>query len=116
MKITNDKLEFESGDIELFSPAMQKALALVSAPSAPESILISAFNSTVDAVLATLKRTTISDVTPLAEALAVEKDPGKRAQVEDLIDQAKQILDVKDEKDPAVSLNPTAEPAVQKTK
>lgn len=115
MKIADDKLVFEGGDFETFTPEVQKALALYTGPRlAPETILINEFNDTVQAALIAWKKQFVAEISPLAEALALEKDVGKVAQVEALIEQAKVLLNVKDQM--AVSLNPVAQPPILKMK
>lgn len=121
MKIINDKISLDPEDIALFSPAAQKALAFPESgnvgglnPRTYKEVSETAFNQALANALEIWRKTLVIEVAPLIEALEVEADSGKRAQVALLIDQAKEVLNVKEDKDTAVGLNPTAEPQVPK--
>lgn len=113
MKIQNDKFIFEASDMSQLSGMLQKALSLWPAPV--EDYYTQAVNAVSESALKNAQQLGIESLSELAKAIVIA-DPVKSAQAKAFIDQAKEVLDVKDEKDPAVSLNPTAEPAVQKTK
>lgn len=118
MKIIDDKISLDPEDVAQFSKAAQRALATPDGNQTYKESAETAFNYMLSQAIEVWRKTVTVDsaISKLAEAVAVEVDPSKKAQAEALIDQAKEILDVKEEKGPAVGLNPTAEPAVPKTK
>jgi len=120
MKITNDQITLDPEDIAQFSKSAQAALAYPENGQTGglnvrtyQQVAETAFNQALQNGLEIWRKSIVVDVAPLLEALKVETDPGKKAQAEALIDQAKTILDVKDDV-VAVGLNPSAEPAVPK--
>lgn len=122
MRITNDRISLDPAEIAQFSPAAQKALSLPESWRQPgvssrtlKEVAEEQFNQAVASALEIWRGSVSEGLKPLVEALEVEPNSSKKAQVEALIEQAKEILDVKEEeKEMAVGLNPTDEPAVPK--
>lgn len=95
MIIENDVITFENRDIALLSAPYQRALATYFGERVlPEVALSNAVNAILAKAIGAAKTEQLSKLETLARAQALEKDDGKRAQVDTLISQAKAVLDV----------------------